>query len=52
MQPMNSDAMVTFMIGERTVDYEYTWMSGDRIAVTAIAALKQSPRWRRRGLCI
>ena len=30
MQPMDMDAMVTFMIGERMVDYEYTWMSGDR----------------------
>ncbi len=38
MQPMDMDAMVTFMVGERTVDYEYTWMSGDRQPNLILAA--------------
>ena len=39
MQPMDMDAMVTFMIGERMVDYEYTWMSGDRMIMDLAADL-------------
>lgn len=39
MQPADSGAMVTFMIGERTVDYEYTWMSGDRMIMDLSADL-------------
>ena len=39
MQPMDMDAMVTFMIGERMVDYEYTWMSGDRMVMDLSADL-------------
>ncbi len=39
MQPMDMDAMVTFMIGERMVDYEYTWMSGDRMIMDLSADL-------------
>ncbi len=39
MQPMSDDAMVTFMIGERMVDYEYTWMSGDRMIMDLAADL-------------
>ena len=39
MQPMDGDAMVTFMIGERMVDYEYTWMSGDRMIMNLTADL-------------
>ena len=39
MQPMDDDAMVTFMIGERMVDYEYTWMSGDRMIMDLSADL-------------
>ncbi len=39
MQPMDMDAMVTFMIGERMVDYEYTWMSGDRMIMDISADL-------------
>ena len=40
MQPMDIRlAMVTFMIGERMVDYEYTWMSGDRMIMDLSADL-------------
>ena len=39
MQPMEMDAMVTFMIGERMVGYEYTWMSGDRMIMDLSADL-------------
>ena len=39
MQPMEMDAMVTFMIGERMVGYEYTWMSGDRMIMDLAADL-------------
>ena len=39
MQPTDSDAMVTFMVGERMVDYEYTWMSGDRMIMDLSADL-------------
>ena len=39
MQPMEMDAMVTFMIGERMVEYEYTWMSGDRMIMDLAADL-------------
>ena len=39
MQPMDMDAMVTFMIGERMVGYEYTWMSGDRMIMDLAADL-------------
>ena len=39
MQPADDDAMVTFMIGERMVDYEYTWMSGDRMIMDLSADL-------------
>ena len=39
MQPMDMDAMVTFMVGERMVDYEYTWMSGDRMIMDLSADL-------------
>ena len=39
MQPMDMDAMVTFMIGERMVEYEYTWMSGDRMIMDLAADL-------------
>ena len=39
MQPMDMDSMVTFMIGERMVDYEYTWMSGDRMIMDLSADL-------------
>ena len=39
MQPMEMDSMVTFMIGERMVDYEYTWMSGDRMVMDLSADL-------------
>ena len=39
MQPMEMDSMVTFMIGERMVDYEYTWMSGDRMIMDLSADL-------------
>ena len=39
MQPMDMDAMVTFMIGERMVGYEYTWMSGDRMIMDLSADL-------------
>ena len=39
MQPMEMDAMVTFMVGERMVDYEYTWMSGDRMIMDLAADL-------------
>ena len=39
MQPTDADAMVTFMIGERTVDHEYTWMSGDRMIMDLAADL-------------
>ena len=47
MQPMDTDAMVTFMIGERMVDYlmldermveEYMWESGDRYAEAVLSA--------------
>ena len=31
--------MVTFMVGERMVDYEYTWMSGDRMIMDLSADL-------------
>ncbi len=37
MQPADAGAMVTFMVGERMADYEYTWMSGDRM-VTDLSA--------------
>ena len=39
MQPMDMDSMVTFMVGERMVDYEYTWMSGDRMIMDLAADL-------------
>ena len=39
MQPMEMDAMVTFMVGERMVGYEYTWMSGDRMIMDLSADL-------------
>ena len=39
MQPMEMDSMVTFMVGERMVDYEYTWMSGDRMIMDLAADL-------------
>ena len=39
MQPMDMDSMVTFMIGERMVDYEYAWMSGDRMIMDLAADL-------------
>ena len=39
MQPMDMDSMVTFMVGERMVDYEYTWMSGDRMIMDLSADL-------------
>ena len=39
MQPMEMDSMVTFMIGERMVGYEYTWMSGDRMIMDLAADL-------------
>ena len=39
MQPADAGAMVTFMIGERMVDYEYTWMSGDRMIMDLSADL-------------
>ena len=39
MQPMEMDSMVTFMIGERMVSYEYTWMSGDRMIMDLSADL-------------
>ena len=39
MQPADMDSMVTFMVGERTVDYEYTWMSGDRMIMDLAADL-------------
>ena len=39
MQPMEMDAMVTFMVGERMVGYEYTWMSGDRMIMDLAADL-------------
>ena len=39
MQPMEMDSMVMFMIGERMVDYEYTWMSGDRMIMDLSADL-------------
>lgn len=39
MQPMDMDSMVTFMIGERMVEYEYTWMSGDRMIMDLSADL-------------
>ena len=39
MQPMEMDSMVTFMVGERMVDYEYTWMSGDRMIMDLSADL-------------
>ena len=39
MQPMEMDSMVTFMIGERMVEYEYTWMSGDRMIMDLSADL-------------
>ena len=39
MQPMDSGAMITFMIGERMVDHEYTWMSGDRMIMDLSADL-------------
>ena len=39
MQPTDMDAMVTFMVGERMVDYEYTWMSGDRMIMDLSADL-------------
>ena len=42
MQPMDMDAMVTFMIGERMVAYEYTWMSGDRMIMDLAADLSPS----------
>ena len=44
MQPMEMDSMVMFMIGERMVDYEYTWMSGDRMIMDLSADLF-SPGW-------
>ena len=43
MQPMEMDAMVTFMIGERMVGYEYTWMSGDRMIMDLSADLSAQP---------
>ena len=43
MQPMDMDAMVTFMVGERMVDYEYTWMSGDRMIMDLSADLSAQP---------
>ena len=43
MQPMDMDAMVTFMIGERMVDYEYTWMSGDRMIMDLNADIGVRP---------
>ena len=43
MQPMEMDAMVTFMIGERMVGYEYTWMSGDRMIMDLAADLSAQP---------
>ena len=46
MQPMEMDAMVTFMIGERMVDYEYTWMSGDRMIMDLAADLSAQPGGR------
>ena len=46
MQPMDMDSMVTFMIGERMVDYEYTWMSGDRMIMDLSADLAaRMARW-------
>lgn len=39
MQPADMDSMVTFMIGERMVEYEYTWMSGDRMIMDLSADL-------------
>ena len=39
MQPMEMDSMVTFMIGERMVEDEYTWMSGDRMIMDLSADL-------------
>ena len=39
MQPMEMDAMVTFMVGERMVADEYTWMSGDRMIMDLSADL-------------
>ena len=39
MQPMDMDSMVTFMLGERMVNYEYTWMSGDRMIMDLSADL-------------
>ena len=39
MQPMDSGAMVTFMIGERMADFEYAWMSGDRMIMDLSANL-------------
>lgn len=30
MQPGGDDRMVSFMVGERMVEMDYTWMSGDR----------------------
>ena len=39
MQPKMMDEMVTFMIGERMVSYEYTWMSGDRMIMDLSADL-------------
>ena len=44
MQPMDMDSMVTFMIGERMVDYEYTWMSGDRMIMDLSADLSAQDR--------
>ena len=44
MQPMDMDSMVTFMIGERMVDYEYTWMSGDRMIMDLAADLSAQAR--------
>ena len=43
MQPMDMDSMVTFMVGERMVDYEYTWMSGDRMIMDLSADLAAQP---------
>ncbi len=39
MQPMEMDSMVSFMIGERTADFEYAWTSGDRMVMDLAADL-------------
>jgi hypothetical protein len=39
MQPTGAAAAVTFMIGERLVDNEYTWASGDRMIIDLSADL-------------